>query len=137
MTAKQWLHRARTIDKEIEVLLDEKQQTLDRLLQITQSYTRSEAQTSKDPHKIDKLIEYEDKIDRKVDELAAVKQEIGSIIDLLEDDHQRIALRGYYLAIKTWEQVAVDMNYSFQGVMLIRKKAIEEVEKILNRKILY
>ena len=132
MTGKSWLNRARGLDREINDLLREKERTRDALLRITQSYTRSEAQTTPDPHKFDRLAEYEDLIDRKVDDLLAVKQEILDTVSKLENRAQRRALIGYYVSFKTWEQVAVGMHYSFQHVMRIRNEAIAEVEKLIN-----
>lgn len=132
MNAKQWLFRARHLDREINDLCEEKQRTRDKLLKITQSYSRSEAQTSQDPHKMDGLADLDDQIDRKVEELKAIIKETRDVIFRLDRSSYRMALNGYFLDGKTWEQVAVDMNYSFQGVMRIRKQAIKEVEKILN-----
>lgn len=37
------------------------------------------------------------------------------------------ALIGYYVHGKSWEQVCVDMSYSWQGMMKLRRKAIAEV----------
>ena len=135
MNAKQYLNRARHIDKEINALLAEKERTRDRLTQITQSYTRSEVQVTKDPHKFDRLVELENLIDQKVDEQIQVKTEIIRTISALEDRYQRMVLSGYYISMKTWEQVAVDMHYSFQNVMRLRKVAIWEVQKIIDAEI--
>ena len=135
MNAKQYLNRARHIDKEIDALLTEKERTMDRLTQITQSYTRSEVQVTKDPHKFDRLVELENLIDQKVDEQIQVKTEIIQTISALEDRYQRMVLSGYYISMKTWEQVAVDMHYSFQNVMRLRKVAIWEVQKIIDASI--
>lgn len=132
MNAVQWLNRARHIDREIDILLAEKQRAKDRLLQITQSYTRSEAQTSKDPHKMDRIVELENQIDQKVDLLYETQIEIGDMIGHLENQAHREALTGYYLSMMTWERVAVEMHYSFHHVMRIRKEAIREVEALLN-----
>lgn len=132
MNAKQYLNRARHIDKEINALLAEKERTRDRLTQITQSYTRSEVQVTKDPHKFDRLVELENLIDQKVNEQIQVKTEIIQTISALEDRYQRMVLSGYYISMKTWEQVAVDMHYSFQNVMRLRKVAIWEVQKIID-----
>lgn len=132
MNARQWLNRARHIDREIDSLLTEKQRAKERLLQITQSYTRSEAQTSKDPHKMDKLVELENQIDKQVDLLYDTQKEIDAMITRLDKQKHREVLRDYYLSMMTWEKVAVKMNISFQHVMRLRKEAIQEIEVLLN-----
>ena len=114
MTAKQYLIRVRRVDKEITALLDLLQTTRERLENTTQSYDSDGSQASKDPHKFDRLVELEHMIDEKVDKQIALKAEILETIGKLKDRRQRILLTEYYLNMKTWEQVAVDMNYSFQ-----------------------
>ena len=90
---------------------------------------------SHDPHKLDKLVELEGEIDNKVDDLVAVKTEIYRTLCKLPDRNQRLVLIAYYLDMTTWEQIAVNMNYSYQHIMWIRKKAIEEVDALIKDKI--
>lgn len=106
-------------------------ETRDRLTHITQSYDGDGAQASKDPHKFDALLEMEDKVDRKIDELYKVKAEILDAIDKLEDSRERIALRVYYIDMKTWEEVAVELHYSWRATMYVRKTALKHIEEIL------
>lgn len=98
---------------------------------ITQNYDSDGTQSSKDPHKFDALVELEDRIDRKIDELYQVKNEIFDVIEQLPDSRERIALRVYYIDMKSWEQVAVDLNYTWRQTMRIRKTALERVEQII------
>ena len=93
MTARQWLGRARGIDKEINMLLRTKRETRDRLLKITQSYVKDSVSGSKDPHKFDRLIEIEDLIDQKIDEQLEAKKEIAEAVMQIED--RRHSRRGY------------------------------------------
>ena len=131
MTAKQFLSRGRWIEREIQSLMKTRDETKDRLTSITQNYDSDGAQSSKDPHKFDALVELEDKIDRKIDELYQVKNEIFDVIEQLQDSRERIALRVYYIDMKSWEQVAVDLNYTWRQTMRIRKTALERVEQII------
>ena len=85
ITARQWLGRARGINREIEALTNAKQETRDQLLRITQNYSSDGAQSTKDPHKYDRLAELEDLIDQKVDELIRVKREITEEISKLQE----------------------------------------------------
>ena len=132
MNAKQWLGRGRWIEREILSLMKTRDETRDRLTHITQNYDSDGAQSTKDPHKFDALIEMEDKLDAAIDKLYQTKNEILSVIDQLEDGRERIALRAYYIDMKTWEEVAVELHYAWQQTMRIRKSAIAHVEEILN-----
>ena len=131
MTAKQWIGRARYIDREIALLQKTKAETRDSLTKITQSYESDGAQVSKDPHKFDRLAELENMIDDKVDELTRTKAEIMQVIFRLEDRRQKMVLISYYIRMKTFEQIAVEMNYSFRQITNIRRRGIMEVQKLI------
>ena len=134
MNAKQWLSRARFIDREIAMLQKTKEETRDNLTKITQSYESDGAQTTKDPHKYDRLVELENEIDQKVDELIDTKREIMNVIFKVEDRNQRQVLISYYIRMKTLEKIAVEMNYSFRQIGNIRRYGIREVQKIIGYK---
>ena len=132
MTAKQYLNRARRIDNEINTLLELVQTTRESLESITQNYDSDGSQSTKNPHKFDRLVELESLVDEKVDELIALKTEILGTISKLKDNRQRIILTEYYLKMQTWEQVAVDMHYSFQHVMRMHGYALKEITRLIN-----
>lgn len=132
MTAKQFLSRGRWIEREITSLIRTRDETRDRLTHITQNYDGDGAQTTKDPHKFDSLVELEDKIDELIDRLYATKTEILGVIDRLEDRREFLALKVYYIGMKTWEEVAVELHYTWRQTMRIRKAAIANTEVIIN-----
>lgn len=131
MTAKQWLNRGRRIDQEIDKLIESRVALMDRLTSITQNYDGDGAQSTKDPHKYDKLAEISGKIDERTDQLIAVKKEIFSMINRLPDSRQRMVLMSYYVDGKTWEQTAVDLHYSYMHVTRIHGYALNEIQKML------
>lgn len=130
LTARQWLGRARSIDREINALVNAKAETRDRVLSITQNYSSDGAQSSKDPHKYDRLVELEDLIDQKIDELLAVKQEITDAIGTLEDGRQRTVLTDYYVRLLSIEETAVDCHYSYRQTIRYHRAGIAEFEKL-------
>lgn len=130
-TAKQYLNRVRRIDKEISALLRLVQTTRESLESITQNYNSDGAQVTKDPHKFDRLIELESLVDAKIDEQLDLKAEILKTIMRLDDRRQRLCLMEYYIEMKTFEQVAVDMNYSWRQIMNIHGHALKEVQKLI------
>ena len=134
MNARQWLGRARNIDREIALLQKTKEETRDNLTKITQSYESDGAQMTKDPHKYDRIVELENEIDQKIDELIETKHEIINVIFKLEDRNQRQVLVMYYIGMKTLEKIAVDMNYSFRQIVNIRLHGIKEVQKLIGYK---
>ena len=132
MTAKQYLNRVRRIDKEIEALLRLVQRTRESLETVTQNYDSDGAQSTKNPHKYDRLVELESLVDEKIDQQIALKAEILNTIMQLEDRRQRLVLMEYYVEMKTWEQVAVDMNYSYMHITRIHGYALKAIQEVLN-----
>ena len=132
MTAKQYLNRARRIDKEIDALLRLVQTTRDSVESVTQNYDKDTTTGTKNPHKFDGLVELESMVEQKIEELIALKADILDTISKLKDNRQRILLTKYYLQMLTWEQVAVDMDYSFQHTMRMHGYALQEIERIIN-----
>ena len=131
-TAKQYLNRVRRIDKEIEALLRLVQRTRESLETVTQNYDSDGAQSTKNPHKYDRLVELESLVDEKIDQQIALKAEILNTIMQLEDRRQRLVLMEYYVEMKTWEQVAVDMNYSYMHITRIHGYALKAIQEVLN-----
>lgn len=134
MDARQWLGRARGINREIDALLKAKQETRDQLTRMTQNYQSDGAQSSKDPHKFDRLSELGNMVDQKINELLTVKTEITEAINSLDDGRQRTVLLDYYVRCISLEQTAVEMKYSYANVKKLRAKAITSLERKFSEK---
>ena len=132
MTAKQYLNRVRRIDKEIEALLQMVQKTRDSLEAKTQNYDGDGAQSTKNPHRFDKLVELESMVDKKIDEQIDLKAEILNTIMQLDDRRQRLVLMKYYVEMKTWKNVADEMNYSYMHITRLHGYALKEIGKLIN-----
>ena len=132
MTAKQYLNRVRRIDKEIEALLRLVQRTRESLETVTQNYDSDGAQSTKNPHKYDRLVELESLVDEKIDQQISLKAEILNTIMQLEDRRQRLVLMEYYVEMKTWEQVAVDLGYAWRHVMRLHGMALKSMQGVLD-----
>ena len=98
----------------------------------TQNYSSDGAQATKNPHKFDRLVELESLVDSKIDEQIALKAEILGTIMQLDDRRQRLVLMEYYVEMKTFEEVSVDIHYSWKQTHRIHAAALKEVERCLN-----
>lgn len=132
MNAKQWLMRARNIDREIDGLIAQRDEVFTRLTHITQSLTGSTVQSTKDPHKYDRLIELDAEIDRYIDELLDMKAEINKGIHQLSDGRYREILRRRYLSGDTLEQIAVGIGYSYKQTCRLHGRALLKMEEVIN-----
>lgn len=129
MTVKQWLSRARQCDREIAVLSKAKDRERDRLLSMTASLDGDPVMHSSDPHKFDSYVELVDEMNRRIDELYAIKKEVAAVIDKVQDDRLREILLLRYVSIMSWEEIAVAMDLSYRHVCRRHGDALEAVKK--------
>lgn len=108
------------------------QRTRESLETVTQNYDSDGAKSTKNPHKYDRLVELESLVDEKIDQQIALKAEILNTIMQLEDRRQRLVLMEYYIEMKTFEQVAVDIHYSWRQIMNIHGHALKAIQEVLN-----
>lgn len=133
MTAKEWLMRGWEINTEINTLLEEKEKAFARACSVTAPTDRERVTTTRRNTSEEKFVryaDYEKEIDRRIDELYRVKREILSAIGAVNDSTLRKLLVKRYLQFKTWEQIAVEMNYSYMHVTRLHGKALQEVKML-------
>lgn len=129
MTTKDWLNRARYIDKELDALMSARQAAYMACIATTPKLRADIVSCQKDPHeKLERFAELNVKVDDKMCDLLSVKQEILDAIWTVEDSTYRVLLTERYVNLKTWEQIAVEMNYSYMQVCRIHGKALAEVK---------
>ena len=127
--AKQWLGRARTIGRELQALRETRKNTFEQLTRITQNYTGDGAQSTKDPHKLDLLVEIDSLIDQHETELLQTQLEVTEAIIRVPSGNQRAVLLSYYVAGKTLEEIAVEIGCSARNVQNLRKRGASWLEK--------
>ena len=77
-----------------------------------------------------KIIDLQDEINKDIDRLVDLKTQIVTTIKNIENYEYQTLLERRYLCFYTWEQIAVDMDYSIQHIYRLRDKALLEVSKI-------
>lgn len=136
MTTKEWLNRGYKLDKEINALLKEQSAALTRATGSTCGTSAERVQTSRRNTTEDRFINYasySELIDNRIDELYAIKQEILSAINKVDDAVLRTLLIEKYVNFHTWEQIACNMNYSYVHVVHnLHPKALNAISKIVN-----
>lgn len=136
MTTKEWLNRGYKLDNEINALLKEQSAALTRATGSTCGTGAEKVQTSRRNNSEDRFINYasySELIDNRIDELYAIKQEILSVINKVDDAVLRTLLIEKYVNFHTWEQIACDMNYSYVHVVHnLHPKALNAISKIVN-----
>lgn len=69
------------------------------------------------------------KVNAAWDELIDKRDQAKALINKVDDESIRCVLYRYYILIQTWEQIAVEMNYTIRWVYKLHGKALQDLEK--------
>ena len=127
---KAWLWRYRDAQKLLKQLCYRLEEARTAARHTTQNFSPTPS-GSGDGQSLARAIERTDDLEHQVTfqlaECDALYEEIDEVLQQLEDFREYHILKGYYLDIKTWEQVAHDMNYSLSMIYVVRRKAMEQL----------
>lgn len=76
-----------------------------------------------------KILDLERGIDADIDRYVDEKAEMMKVIDSLEDSRHIDLLYRRYFRSQTWEQIAVDMNYTWRHMHRLHSEALIALEK--------
>lgn len=131
MTAKEYLRQAYLLDKRISVEIQELE-NLKKMRSTIQGCSYGE-KIGSNPNRnvetpfvktIEKIWEYEQLINEKIDRLMDLKTEINGAIDQMENADERLLLKYRYLKNQSWEDIAFDLNVSYRTVHRIHASAL-------------
>lgn len=126
------LKQIRLIDKEINQMLNELERirySLMRSPQLKQVSVQESKVGLKDDVYI-KMIEYNDKINQKVDELIDTKKKVFDIIERIKDHEQRLILKMRYVDCEKWEDIEQELHVSKNTMHRIHRKALKEFNSL-------
>lgn len=136
MTAKEYLNQAYIIDRRISID-DAKLNAMRAALHGRGvNYESDGSQHIPQGNSIEaaiiKVIEYEERVNAEIDELVDKKREIEKVINRIENVQLREIIIRRYLQFQKWEKIAVDMNTDLRWIYRLHKKALGEVDKIID-----
>lgn len=138
MTTKEWLSRGWRIDREIKELEQAQQEALALATRITAGTDgeRVDGTSGNSSERAmvayaDKAAEYAELIDSKIRELVGIKTEIICAVGRVENPTLRAVLMARYINFKTWEQIAVELSYSYMHVCRLHGRALVEVQDVI------
>ena len=130
MTAKQYLRQVKRLDN----LINAKLEQVDELRGIVTKITSKLDAVKVEKHNfvdktgtlISKIVDLEKEINKDIDKLIDLKAEVIENIDKVKNQDYRLLLTLRYLNYWTWEQIAVEMNYSYVHVHRLHSRALRE-----------
>lgn len=79
-----------------------------------------------------KIIDAEERLDEQITMLIATEREVERTINSVKDSIMRKLLYERYINGKTWEQIAVMLNYTYRRITQLHGNALLVVEQIMN-----
>lgn len=135
MNAKDYLNKAYRLDQRINSKLEQVESLNALATKATSTLSdmprNPNRATSKMTDAIDKIIDLQAEINKDIDMLIDLKTEIVALIKKVKNQEYQTLLEKRYLCFETWEQIAVDMDYSIQHIYRLRDRALEETTTLL------
>ena len=132
MQAKEFLNKIRHIDMMIDCKLEQTSNLRSRLTSINVSMGER-VQSSLDPDKftntISKIVELEKEINDDIDKLVDLKSIARKAIESLDNDIEKMVLYKRYFENKTFEQISVEMGYSWRRIHQFHGDALKKLER--------
>ena len=132
MTAKEYLGQAYRLDQRINSKLEQVLSLRELTTKATATMSDMPGGGSRNVYRIQdiigKIIDLENEINADIDQLVDLKRDIVAIIKAVENPEYQTLLELRYLCFKTWEQIAVQMNYSTKYVFDLHRTALKMIE---------
>ena len=127
-----YLKRYINLDREIERKLEEVARLRAKLTRVTEVYSTEPrgggSIYGKTEEILAKIVDLEKEIDADVDRLISIRDNIKAIIEAVEDDRERLLLQYRYLDGRTFEEIAVQMHYSWRQIHRLHSKALTNLK---------
>lgn len=125
-----YLSRYIALNRRVDRLLEEKAKWWSLCLKVTPSLSPAPGggeSGSPVERPMDKVLEIDEEINREIDELQTVRQEIRAALNQLEDENLKLLMEYRYIDGLTWEQIAVKMNYCWRQVCRKHGQALTQI----------
>ena len=125
-----YLSRYRRLNERIDRLLEEQSRWREKAMRITPVLSPvpgGGGSGSPIERPMDKVLEIDAEINREIDELQTVQQEIRAALNQLEDENLELLMEYRYIDGLTWEQVAEKMHYSWRHTCRLHGEALAKI----------
>lgn len=135
MNVKSYLSQAYRIDQRINSKLEQVQSLRELATKATATLSDDRPKETRNFQRMEdiicKIIDLESEINSDIDKLVDLKREIVKLIKSIPNPEHQTILELRYLCFKTWEQIAVDMNYSIHHLYKMHNGALNVCDKLL------
>lgn len=131
MTTKEYLQQPYYFDKLIKYKLEEIEKLENMIIYKSPQFKESVSGGEAVPpdERLSKLVELKNELEKEINEMLQIKQDISSLINKIVENNYRTMLTLRYLNYKSFEEIAVIMGYSYRYCIKLHKKALLQIEK--------
>ena len=126
MTARDYLSQAYRLDQRINSKLEQVESLNGLATKVSSTLTgmpkNPNRTTSTMADTVTKIIALQGEINNDIDRLVDLKREMVAVIKAVANTERQTLLELRYLCFKTWEQIAVEMDYTVRNVHLLHNK---------------
>lgn len=135
LTTKEYLSQVRMLDIKINNKIKEMEHLTELSTSLGGFSFDERVQTSKETGDtigmaVSKIVDLQKEIDEEVDNFKKIRKEIISDIEKIKNVNHYILLCKRYILFETWEQIAVEMNYSIRKIYYLHGEALKSFENI-------
>lgn len=131
MTAKEYLQQAYRIDRKIKLDTEKLAAARSALYGKTARYDSDGSKPVPCVNVTDcgvlRVMEWEERLNREIDELTEKRQEIEQAVNAVPDEVQREVLTRRYLLYQKWEVIAEEMCYTKRRIFQIHGNALKNI----------
>lgn len=130
MTTKEYLSQAYRIDQRINSKLEQVSSLRELSTKASMTFSDTPPSGTRNPQYMEsvivKIIDLENEINADIDTLVDLKREITSVIKAITNPEYQTLLELRYLCFRSWEQVAVEMDFDLRYTHKLHRKALEQ-----------
>ncbi|HOJ09350.1 MAG TPA: hypothetical protein PK733_01995 [Clostridiales bacterium] len=136
MKAREYLSQAYRLDQRINSKLEQVQSLNELATKATSTLTgmprNPNRATSTMADAVAKIIDLQAEINCDIDRLVDLKRDIVALVKSVDSTEFQTLLEKRYLCYMSWEQIAVDMNYSIHHLYKMHNLALDICDGILH-----
>ena len=134
MRAKEFLQKAYRIDQRINSKLEQIVSLRNLATKATYTVSDNPVKGTKNVHRMEdiiiKMVDLENEINQDVDSLVDLKRSMVTVIKKVSDPELQTLLELRYLCFKTWEEIAIEMNYGIDNIFRLHRHALQKITVI-------
>ena len=134
MTVKEFLNRARYLDKEIDAKIDHLERIDSMVNRVKPVLSDMPADPCRDNRKREKLlvkmIDLKWEVNEEIDKLVDTKREIMQLIEKVPKKEYKLLLEMRYVNLYTWEKIAEQLEVAVRHVYRMHGAALLEADKV-------